>query len=217
MHVLLSTPPAGVTRLDALGSYVESWGALAPLVYVGAVVVEVHRRADPRHAPVRAGRRDFRRIRRRRAVAYRQRDRRGHRVLGGRHVRRRRRLVAHEGSRARPLREQFTRHGAWIIFLLRVNPLTSSDLVSYAAGLSGVRSIKWGSARRSAWRRSVLRRRTWPRRCSIGCRPGRSSRGTAVLVVVSSRWSSGSALSRSPKASEVRSSKLKFEVRPVRL
>jgi uncharacterized membrane protein YdjX (TVP38/TMEM64 family) len=32
--------------------------------------------------------------------------------------------------------ERITRHGAWVIFLLRVNPLTSSDLVSYAAGLT---------------------------------------------------------------------------------
>ncbi len=29
---------------------------------------------------------------------------------------------------------QLVRSGAWIIFLLRLNPLTSSDLVSYAAG-----------------------------------------------------------------------------------
>jgi uncharacterized membrane protein YdjX (TVP38/TMEM64 family) len=32
--------------------------------------------------------------------------------------------------------EQITRRGVWVIFLLRVNPLTSSDLVSYAAGLT---------------------------------------------------------------------------------
>ena len=34
--------------------------------------------------------------------------------------------------------ERITRRGAWVIFLLRVNPLTSSDLVSYAAGLTHV-------------------------------------------------------------------------------
>jgi uncharacterized membrane protein YdjX (TVP38/TMEM64 family) len=28
--------------------------------------------------------------------------------------------------------------GGWLVFVLRVNPLTSSDLVSYAAGLAGV-------------------------------------------------------------------------------
>jgi len=35
-----------------------------------------------------------------------------------------------------PYEESITRRGAWVIFLLRVNPLTSSDLVSYAAGLT---------------------------------------------------------------------------------
>ncbi len=32
--------------------------------------------------------------------------------------------------------ERIAKEGAWVIFLLRVNPLTSSDLVSYAAGLT---------------------------------------------------------------------------------
>src|SRR5262245_52532785 len=41
MRVLLSTPPDGVSRLDALRQYVQSWGALAPVVYVFAVIVEV--------------------------------------------------------------------------------------------------------------------------------------------------------------------------------
>jgi uncharacterized membrane protein YdjX (TVP38/TMEM64 family) len=36
------------------------------------------------------------------------------------------------------LRAGLERRGAWWVFWLRVNPLTSSDLVSYAAGLAGV-------------------------------------------------------------------------------
>jgi uncharacterized membrane protein YdjX (TVP38/TMEM64 family) len=35
-----------------------------------------------------------------------------------------------------PYEASITRRGAWMIFFLRVNPLTSSDLVSYAAGLT---------------------------------------------------------------------------------
>jgi uncharacterized membrane protein YdjX (TVP38/TMEM64 family) len=35
-------------------------------------------------------------------------------------------------------RERIAARGVWIILLLRINPLTSSDLVSYAAGLAGV-------------------------------------------------------------------------------
>ena len=35
-----------------------------------------------------------------------------------------------------PYEARIMRSGAWVVFLLRVNPLTSSDLVSYAAGLT---------------------------------------------------------------------------------
>ena len=35
-----------------------------------------------------------------------------------------------------PFRERMARHGLWVVFLLRINPLTSSDLVSYATGLT---------------------------------------------------------------------------------
>ena len=35
-----------------------------------------------------------------------------------------------------PYEGRIIQRGAWVIFLLRVNPLTSSDLVSYAAGLT---------------------------------------------------------------------------------
>ena len=34
------------------------------------------------------------------------------------------------------LQERLARHGVLVVFLLRINPLTSSDLVSYAAGLT---------------------------------------------------------------------------------
>ena len=37
-----------------------------------------------------------------------------------------------------PLQEAFRTRGARWIFWLRLNPLTSSDLVSYAAGLAGI-------------------------------------------------------------------------------
>jgi uncharacterized membrane protein YdjX (TVP38/TMEM64 family) len=37
------------------------------------------------------------------------------------------------------IQTELERHGGWWIFLLRVNPLTSSDLVSYAAGVTRIR------------------------------------------------------------------------------
>jgi uncharacterized membrane protein YdjX (TVP38/TMEM64 family) len=39
-------------------------------------------------------------------------------------------------------RERLADRGLWVVLLLRANPLTSSDLVSYAAGVAGVRPWK---------------------------------------------------------------------------
>ncbi|MFM7057531.1 MAG: TVP38/TMEM64 family protein [Planctomycetota bacterium] len=55
------------------------------------------------------------------------------RRLGGPFVRK----LDSEG-RLEDLQQRFTRHGFWVILLLRLNPLTSSDLVSWAAGLSRI-------------------------------------------------------------------------------
>jgi uncharacterized membrane protein YdjX (TVP38/TMEM64 family) len=46
------------------------------------------------------------------------------------------RMLASRGAAA--LRARLAHRGLWLIVLLRLNPLTSSDLVSYAAGLVGV-------------------------------------------------------------------------------
>lgn len=43
-----------------------------------------------------------------------------------------------EQGRLHAYREKLSRAGFWVVLLLRINPLTSSDLVSYAAGLTGV-------------------------------------------------------------------------------
>ena len=48
-------------------------------------------------------------------------------------------------------RERLLSRGAWVIFLLRLNPLTSSDLVSYVAGADGGKPLgrelrDWGKA-----------------------------------------------------------------------
>ena len=42
------------------------------------------------------------------------------------------------GAQAARIRERVVSRGPWVIFLLRINPLTSSDLVSYVAGAMGV-------------------------------------------------------------------------------
>jgi uncharacterized membrane protein YdjX (TVP38/TMEM64 family) len=42
------------------------------------------------------------------------------------------------GARLDAYEASINRRGAWVVFLLRVNPVTSSDLVSYAAGLTSL-------------------------------------------------------------------------------
>ncbi len=139
IHVLLSAPPEGQGRLEALRLYVQSWGPLAPLVYVAAVIVEVLVAPIPGtllYAPAGA-------------------------IFGG-FVGGTLSLIGNvtgatiacwiassfgatwrsrleDRSRLAAYQERLAARGAWIVFLLRANPFTSSDLVSYAAGLAGVR------------------------------------------------------------------------------
>ena len=51
------------------------------------------------------------------------------RILGRPYIER-----AMDGNSVRKYETRLVRSGVWIVFLLRVNPLTSSDFVSYAAG-----------------------------------------------------------------------------------
>ena len=142
LHVLLTTPPEGVGRLEKVRAYVQGWGVLAPLIYVAAVTVEVLIAPIPGlllYAPagaifggflggtlsllgntIGASIASF--------LA---------RALGAAW------LATHVHSpRFAAIRERLQKRGAWVVFVLRLNPLTSSDLVSYAAGLAGVRS-RW--------------------------------------------------------------------------
>jgi uncharacterized membrane protein YdjX (TVP38/TMEM64 family) len=47
-----------------------------------------------------------------------------------------------DSERLTSIRDTLAARGLWLILLLRLNPLTSSDLVSYAAGLGGVPAWK---------------------------------------------------------------------------
>jgi len=144
LHVLLGPLPPEATRLAALRSYVASFGAFAPLVYVAAVTVEVLVAPIPGtllYAPAGAifG-----------GLVGGTLSLAGN-VLGaviacwiaGTFGERWRARAARLPALGRS-RELLERRGAWIIFLLRVNPLTSSDLVSYAAGVAGVQPYQVG-------------------------------------------------------------------------
>jgi len=124
--------------LGALRQALDRWGPLAPLVYVAAVVVEVLVAPIPGtllYAPAGALFGGFQggvlsltgnTIGAAVACAV-------GRTLGEEAVARRL-----EGSRLARHIEAIREKGVWVILLLRLNPLTSSDLVSYAAGAIGV-------------------------------------------------------------------------------
>jgi uncharacterized membrane protein YdjX (TVP38/TMEM64 family) len=142
MRVLLSASPEGQGLLETLRAYVQSWGVLAPLIYVAIVTVEVLIAPIPGlllYAPAGAifggflgGTLSLVGNTIGAAIASFLA-----RALGAswlaRHV---------HSPRFAAIRERLLKRGAWVVFGLRLNPLTSSDLVSYAAGLAGVPS-RW--------------------------------------------------------------------------
>jgi uncharacterized membrane protein YdjX (TVP38/TMEM64 family) len=134
IFVLLSSAGDSTSSLDRLRDYVASWGALGPVVYVVAVVIEVIVAPIPGtllYAPGGAIFGGFLG---------------GSLSLAGNVIgatiaclitrtfgeQMSRRLDA---SAVGALAERIRRRGVWVVALLRVNPFTSSDLVSYAAGL----------------------------------------------------------------------------------
>jgi uncharacterized membrane protein YdjX (TVP38/TMEM64 family) len=136
VFALAGSTGSAAESVDRLRRYLEGWGPLAPAVYVVAVVVEVMLAPIPGtllYAPAGAlfggglgGTLSL-----------------AGNVLGAALAC----LVARvfgEGlgmrldeGRLASYRRRVAARGGWIVFLLRVNPLTSSDLVSYAAGLAG--------------------------------------------------------------------------------
>lgn len=138
VHVLTAVPPEGQSRLHVLREYVLAWGPLAPLAYVGTVMLEVLVAPIPGTLLYAPGGVIFG------GLAGGALSLVGNvlgatlatylaRTFGARWFARR-----HHTGRLAHYRARLAERGAWIIFLLRINPLTSSDLVSYAAGLAGV-------------------------------------------------------------------------------
>ena len=137
VYLLVSGTP-GATWLERVRVTVHSWGRLAPVLFTLAVVVEVIVAPIPGALLYAPGGAIFgafwggtlalignvigaaiccvlgRMI--------------GERVIGAQ---------AQSSPFAR-YRERLADRGLWVVILLRANPLTSSDLVSYAAGVAGV-------------------------------------------------------------------------------
>ncbi len=142
---MLLVPPAdGSTTLEALRVYVLGWGLWAPVVYIAAVTVEVLVAPIPGtllYAPAGAifggfmgGTLSLIGNVSGAAIACWLAGTFGSR-FGQEWVKRH-----NESGQLTRLHARLQSRGVWIVIaLLRLNPLTSSDLVSYAAGLAGIR------------------------------------------------------------------------------
>jgi uncharacterized membrane protein YdjX (TVP38/TMEM64 family) len=140
LRVLLVPPADGSTTLEALRAYVLGWGMWAPVVYIAAVTVEVLVAPIPGtllYAPAGAifggfmgGTLSLIGNVSGAAIAGTFGSR-----FGQEWVKRH-----NESGQLTRLHARLQSRGVWIVIaLLRLNPLTSSDLVSYAAGLTGIR------------------------------------------------------------------------------
>jgi uncharacterized membrane protein YdjX (TVP38/TMEM64 family) len=137
VFALVETTSSGTDSLTVLRDYLATWGALGPIVYVLLVTVEVLVAPIPGtllYAPGGAIFGGF--LGGSLSLA-------GN-VIGaglacviskfwGEPIAR-----SFDSGRLRSIRHALAARGLWLILLLRINPLTSSDLVSYAAGLVGV-------------------------------------------------------------------------------
>jgi uncharacterized membrane protein YdjX (TVP38/TMEM64 family) len=135
MAVVFSPEIEGSEKIEALRDYCKSWGPWAPIAYIGFVTAEVLIAPLPGLMLYAPG-----------GVLF------GGflgglysligNVLGAAIACRLARMICESrfgrGLRRalRPLEPMLERRGIWVVFFLRVNPLTSSDLVSYAAGLA---------------------------------------------------------------------------------
>jgi len=127
--------------LDLLREYIANWGSLGPVAYVLFVIVEVLIAPIPGTLLYAPGGAIF-------GGALGGTLSLAGNVIGATlacliaRLLERRVVTALDSKGLERYRTRIVRRGGWVIFLLRLNPLTSSDLVSYAAGLVGVPAWK---------------------------------------------------------------------------
>jgi uncharacterized membrane protein YdjX (TVP38/TMEM64 family) len=134
--------PQQDTWLEHVRTAVGSWGRLAPVIYTLAVVVEVVVAPIPCALLYAPGGAIF-------GAFWGGTFALVGNVIGaalccvlGRAIGER--LIGRQAQSAQfaRYRAQLADRGLWVVLLLRANPLTSSDLVSYAAGVAGVPAWK---------------------------------------------------------------------------
>jgi uncharacterized membrane protein YdjX (TVP38/TMEM64 family) len=138
----VSGPEHQETWLEQLRTMVASWGRLAPVIYTLAVVVEVIVAPIPGALLYAPGGAIFGGFWGGTLALIGN-------VIGAALCSVLGRLIGARLIGAQSRSPQFARYraqladrGLWVVLLLRANPLTSSDLVSYAAGVAGVPAWK---------------------------------------------------------------------------
>jgi uncharacterized membrane protein YdjX (TVP38/TMEM64 family) len=137
IFALAQTTRPDTDSLAVLRAYLASWGALAPAVYVLFVIIEVLVAPIPGTVLYAPGGAIFG------GFLGGSLSLAGNVIGAGVAC-----LIARfweqpiarslDSVRLRSIQNAVAARGLWLILLLRINPLTSSDLVSYAAGLVGV-------------------------------------------------------------------------------
>jgi uncharacterized membrane protein YdjX (TVP38/TMEM64 family) len=138
VYVLLTGTPDQGPWLERVRDAVAGWGRLAPLIYTLVVVVEVVVAPIPGallYAPGGAIFGGF--LGGTLSLVGNVIGAAISCALGGWIGER---VLPKQGSRSRldDMRARLSERAIWVVLLLRANPLTSSDLVSYAAGVAGV-------------------------------------------------------------------------------
>src|SRR5688572_5678055 len=134
--ILFDPRTAPQDRVQAIRSYFEAWGLAAPLVYVGLVVLETVIAPLPGILLYLPGGAIF-------GWALGGSASLVGNILGSgiactiaRRIAGARMLSFFDGPTLSKYKGTVETRGFWIVLLLRLNPLTSSDIVSYAAGLT---------------------------------------------------------------------------------
>jgi uncharacterized membrane protein YdjX (TVP38/TMEM64 family) len=142
VRMLIEPDITANVRLDSIRRYFEQWGAAGPLAYVFIVTVEVILAPIPGSVLYLPG-----------GVIFGwptggAASLAGNVIGAGLACQLMRTLGRDylapylEGGALKKYETVIEKQGLWIVFLLRVNPLTSSDLVSYAAGMTRLAAWK---------------------------------------------------------------------------
>ena len=138
LGLLLESGLSAAERIELIREYFLSWGAAAPLVYVLVVIIEVIVAPIPGLMLYAPGGVVFGGFYGGLLSLIGNVLGAGIAVVAMQSFQGCGRAKFLEGKKIEPVIARLRHSGVWVILALRINPLTTSDLVSYAAGLAGI-------------------------------------------------------------------------------